>query len=379
MHAQFPLNPDILYLNHAAVAPWPGRTADAVAAFAEENRTRGAAAYPDWLKTERALRARIRRLIHAESEDDIALVKNTSEGLSLVAYGLDWQDGDNVVSTNQEFPSNRIVWESLAGFGVEARAVDLSVEDPEGAIIEAIDARTRLVSVSSVQYATGLRMDLVRLGEACRARGVLFCIDAIQSLGALGFDARACHADFVVADAHKWMLGPEGIALFYSRPAARERLALNQYGWHMVEHAGDFERTAWQPATSARRFEPGSPNMLGIHAMEASLSLLEEVGMEKVEADLLQRTSRLVEAIAAEPALALVSPAAPTRRSGIVTFRFQGRDAAFHAGLYRRLMEQGVICAHRGGGIRYSPHFYTEPEVIDRALRAALTLAADTA
>jgi selenocysteine lyase/cysteine desulfurase len=379
MHAEFSLDADIAYLNHAAVAPWPRRTANAVQAFAEENRARGAAAYPDWLKTERALRGRLKRLVNAAGEDDIALVKNTSEGLSFVAYGLDWQAGDNVVSTNQEFPSNRIVWESLAGRGVELRGVDISGADPEGEMIAAIDARTRLVSVSSVQYATGLRMDLPRLGEACRAGGVLFCIDAIQSLGALRFDARACHADFIVADAHKWMLGPEGIALFYSRPEARDRLALAQYGWHMVEHAGDFERTAWRPAASARRFEPGSPNMLGIHAMEASLSLLEDEGMDRVEARLLERASQLAGAIAAESELELLSPALPARRSGIVTFRFRHGDAAFHAELYRRLMANGVICAHRGGGIRYSPHFYTQPDVIDRALRTALTLAADIA
>jgi selenocysteine lyase/cysteine desulfurase len=258
---------------------------------------------------------------------------------------------------------------------VALRCADLSGDDPEGAIIAAMDARTRLVSVSSVQYATGLRLDLVRLGTACRERGILFCVDAIQSLGALRFDAQACHADFVVADAHKWMLGPEGVALFFSRPQARAQLGLTQYGWHMVEHAGDFERAEWRPAASARRFEPGSPNMLGIHAMEASLSLLEEAGMENVEAGVLARTSRLIEAILAEPALELVTPREPARRAGIVTFRFRGRDGDFHAQLYRQLMEHGVMCAHRGGGIRYSPHFHTGTDIIDEALRLALELA----
>ncbi|HXH64196.1 MAG TPA: aminotransferase class V-fold PLP-dependent enzyme, partial [Mariprofundaceae bacterium] len=177
------------------------------------------------------------------------------------------------------------------------------------------------------------------------------------------------------ADAHKWMLGPEGVALFYSRPGAREQLQLSQYGWHMVEHAGDFERAEWRPAASARRFEPGSPNMLGIHAMEASLSLLEQVGMENIEAEVLRRSSRLVEAILAEPGLELVTPREPGRRAGIVTFRFSGRDADFHAGLYRQLMGRGVICAQRGGGIRFSPHFYTGTDVLDEALRLALELA----
>jgi selenocysteine lyase/cysteine desulfurase len=377
IHAEFSLDADILYLNHAAVAPWPRRTAEAVKAFAEENHRRGSVDYPQWLKKELALRGRLQRLIHAGSTEDIALVKNTSEGLSLVAYGLDWQAGDNVVSTNQEFPSNRIVWESLDGRGVQLRCAELSGDEPEGAIIACMDARTRLVSVSSVQYATGLRLDLARLGTACRERGILFCVDAIQSLGALCFDAGASRADFVTADAHKWMLGPEGVALFYSRPEARAQLGLNQYGWHMVEHAGDFERKTWQPAASARRFEPGSPNMLGIFAMEASLSLLEQIGMEHVETEVLERTSRLVEAVLTESELELVTPQQIERRAGIVTFRFRGKDAGFHARLYRQLMAHGVICAHRGGGIRYSPHFYTGMDVIDEGLRLALKLARD--
>lgn len=375
MHTEFPLDPDILYLNHAAVAPWPRRTAEAVKAFAEESLTRGATDYPEWLKTEHALRGRLKRLVNAGSMDDIALVKNTSEGLSLVAYGLQWQAGDNVVSTDQEFPSNRIVWESLQERGVELRCADISSDDPEGAIIASIDTRTRLMSVSSVQYATGIRLDLERLGAACREHGVLFCVDAIQSLGALRFDAEACHADFVTADAHKWMLGPEGIALFYSRPEAREQLSLSQFGWRMVEHAGDFDRTDWLPATSARRFEPGSPNMLGQFAMEASLSLLQETGPERVEAQVLQRSSQLVEAILSEPRLELITPRDAGRRAGIVTFRFRDRGSAFHAQLYRQLMRKGVVCAHRGGGIRYSPHFYTDETTIDKALHRALTLA----
>ena len=379
MDEEFSLDSDILYLNHAAVAPWPKRTADAVKAFAEENHRRGSVDYPRWLNTERALRGRLQRLVNATSEDDIALVKNTSEGLSLVAYGLPWQDGDNIVSTNQEFPSNRIVWESLRDRGVRLRCADIAVDDPEGAIIASVDARTRLVSVSSVQYATGLRLDLMRLGAACHERGVLFCIDAIQSLGALCFDAEACHADFVAADAHKWMLGPEGVAMFYSRPEARSQLGLVQYGWHMVERAGDFDRTDWKPAATARRFEPGSPNMLGVHAMEASLSLLEQIGMSAVEAEVLGRTSWLVEAVLAEPELELVTPRAAGRRAGIVTFRFRDRDADFHARLYRQLMDHRVICANRGGGIRYSPHFHTGADVIDEALRLALELARDVA
>lgn len=360
MHSEFPLRDGLIYLNHAAVGVWPRRTADAVKAFAEENMVQGAADYPVWMKTERELRGRLQRLVNAASSDDVALLKNTSEGLSLIAYGLDWQAGDNIVSTDQEFPSNRIVWESLASRGVELRRADVSGDDPESTMMALMDERTRLLTVSSVQFGTGVRMNLNRLGEACRERGVLFCVDAIQSLGALRFDAQAVHADFVVADGHKWMSGPEGIALFYSTRQARDKLHLSQYGWHMVEAMGNFDQVEWSPAKSARRFEPGSPNMLGICALNASLSLFEEIGMDRVEKQLLERSRLLMGQISEHDQLELITPASSDRYAGIVTFRHKGLDSNGHAALYRRLMAADIICAHRAGGIRLSPHFYSD-------------------
>jgi Selenocysteine lyase len=365
---EFPLRAGLIYLNHAAVGVWPRRTSAAVQAFAEENMLQGAADYSRWLGVERDLRSRLVCLLGAGASDDIALVKNTSEGLSLLAYGLDWKEGDNIVSARGEFPSNRIVWESLRPLGVHLRLADITGPDPEAALVDLCDERTRLLAVSSVQYGTGLRLNLKRLGRFCRDRGILFCIDAIQSLGALVFDARACHADVVVADGHKWMLGPEGLAVFYTHPRLRERLRLLQYGWHMVEHAGDFERLEWRPAESARRFEPGSPNMLGIHALHASLGLLLEVGMRKVETELLARTRRLLQLVAGEERLQLLSPPEPERLAGIVTFRRRDLDAGGHAALHRHLTARSVICALRGGGLRFSPHFYTPMADLERAV-----------
>ena len=367
---EFPLNDGLAYLNHAAVGVWPRRTCAAVRAFAEENMRQGAADYPGWMQVERELRGRLQRLLNADSGDDIALVKNTSEGLSLIAYGLDWRAGDNVVISNLEFPSNRIVWESLAGLGVELRAADISGDDPEEAVLRLVDADTRLVSLSWVQFAGGLRLDVEKIGRYCRRQGVLFCIDAIQGLGALAFDAQRACADFVVADGHKWMLGPEGLAVFYGTPHARHQLALRQYGWHMVERAGDFDAADWQPASSARRFEPGSPNMLGIHALNASLSLLEDVGMTQVEARLMQRVQWLLDAARASGKTTLLSPADAGRRSGIVSLRRADLDDAEHAALYRHLMSEGVVCALRDGGIRFSPHFYTPEHALKRAFHA---------
>jgi len=362
--SEFTLSEELCYLNHAAISPWPKRTVDAVKCFAEENGSNGSRYYERWLKTEQRLRQQLQTLIGAAGSDEIALLKNTSEALSVVAYGLDWSAGDQVIISSQEFPSNRIVWESLRPLGVEVITVDMETAHPERQIIDAISERTRLLSVSSVQYATGLALDLDRIGAACKQQGVAFCVDAIQSIGVKPFDVEACQADFVMADGHKWMLGPEGLALFYCRREWIERLSLKQYGWHMVEAMGDYDRSDWQPAASARRFECGSPNMLGIHALHASMSLLLQVGIQSIFDSVSDKVQYLIDNIINRGGM-ILSEAEPERRAGIVTFRFDGEDIEAR---YRHLQENGVICALRGGGIRFSPHFYTPETVLRRAL-----------
>jgi selenocysteine lyase/cysteine desulfurase len=368
MHtSEFQLDDSIVYLNHAAVSPWPKRTADAVRTFAEENRAWGSRRYPEWVKTETLLRQQLQTLINARSTDEIALLKNTSEALSVVAYGLPWQAGDKVVISNQEFPSNRIVWESLAKYGVVTEAADLSLGDsPEAALVACLDDRTRLLSVSSVQYGTGLRLNLDVLGSACRKHEILFCVDAIQSLGAVTFDVQSCQADFVMADGHKWMTGPEGIALFYCRSETMDRLDLKQYGWHMVEDPTDYSRTTWEAAHSARRFECGSPNMTGIHALHASLELLLEVGLTTIQQQVLDNTRFMLDFFNHHPdRFVLLTPLEVERHAGIVTFRpLQETPESLH----EMLTAANVACALRGGGIRFSPHFYTPRKKLCKAL-----------
>ncbi len=373
IHSEFLIDPDINYLNHAAVSPWPVRTANAVKQFADENVHLGATRYSDWLGIETKLRTQIKELLNAPSVDDIALLKNTSEALSVVACGIDWRDGDNIVSTDQEFPSNRIVWEAQAKHGVEFREVDImppavesnDLEYPESALISACDEHTRVMTVSSVQYGSGLKLDLVKLGQFCRDNNIYFCVDAIQSIGAHRFDIQAIKADFVMADAHKWMCGPEGIALFYCRSEIRDQLGLNQFGWHMVEDISDFTNKEWTPAKNARRFECGSPNMLGIHALSASLSLFDEIGMEHVEKLILKNTYYLIDIINNIDEINILSPTEEYRRAGIVTFKIEAKD---NTEIYTNLMKNKVICANRLGGIRFSPHFYTDLKIIDKAL-----------
>lgn len=365
LNDEFPQIEGLRYLNHAAVSPWPRRASDAVISFAQQNVTIGARDYPQWLTVETRLRNRLTRLLNAPTPADIALVKNTSEALSFVAFGLDWRAGDQIVISDEEFPSNRVVWEALQPQGVEVIQVSLKGKDPEGDLLAACGPNVRLLAISAVQYASGLRLDLPRLGEGCEQRGVLLCIDAIQQLGALPFDVQQCRCAFAMADGHKWLLGPEGLGVFYCRSDLRSQLKLHEYGWHMLEHAGDYDRSDWQPASSARRFECGSPNLLGAMALDASLSLLEELGMAAVGAALAERVDHLQHALSAMPGVALLSPTDPARRAGILTFSIDGMD---NPTLFHHLKQEQIVCALRGGGVRLSPHFYTRPEVIEQSL-----------
>lgn len=366
LESEFPLSEGIIYLNHAAVAPWPQRTSEAVIAFARENSQQGSNNYLTWLKKEVQLRQQLKQLLNAHSSDDIALVKNTSEALSFVAYGLDWEAGDNIVSSNEEFPSNRIPWQSLSAQQVEFRQAELSKnDDPEQALFQQVDNRTRLITVSSIQFASGLRLDLERIGQFCQQRNILFCIDAIQSLGAVRFDVQACHADFVMADGHKWMLSPEGLGVFYTSPKARDQLKLTQFGWHMIEELNQYENKPWTISKTARRFECGSPNMLAIHALSASLSLLLETGMGIVEKLVLEKNAYLADQIEHNPLLTLLSKRAAPPQSGITVFK---HNTIALEPLFEYLKNKGVVCAMRGGGIRFSPHFYTPQSQLEKTL-----------
>ena len=366
---EFPHRPGLVHLNHAGVAPWPERTAKAVAAFADENIRHGTENISGWKQTESGLRHACRKLIRAESADDIALIKNTSEGLSMVAYGIPWKKHENIVFARQEFPSNRVLWQSLQmRFGVEARCVDIyQAPAPEDALFRQVDKNTRLIAVSAVQYDTGLRMDLAGISEFCRTREILLCIDAIQMLGSIPFDLTRTPADFIIADSHKWLLGPEGIGLFYCNPEVRDQLHLNQFGWHMLKNAGNYEALEWQPAADAQRFECGSLNNLGIHAMHASLCLLLEIEIGNVHEMISSNISYLNEKCK-ESGLKVTSDMSLPRRSGILTLQRPGID---NYRLFKFLLDSGVLCAYRCQGIRFSPHFYTHQDDIDQALELA--------
>lgn len=367
----FPVIDRHTWMNHAAISPWPAAVVDAMRGFVESNATRGPLDYGRWLKTEQRLRERAATLLGGRT-DDVALVKNTSEGLSAIAAGFDWQQGDAVVCCADDFPSNVLPWRQLVPDGVEVREVALRPDDPEAALIEAMDQSVRLVAVSSVRYDSGVRLDLQRIGTAARESGARFAVDAIQHLGALTLDVDRLPIDFVVAGSHKWLLAPEGLAVFWSRPEARRSLRPVQTGWRMWPDMFDFDRADWSVPTGARRFEPGTLNSAGIHGLDAAIGLLLDIDPHARETALLDRTGRLVEGLERLDGVEVVTPVERARRAGIVCFRTRSLDPD---AVLKRLAEADIHAARRGSAVRLSPNFYTPLDQLERTLetiRAAL-------
>ena len=272
------------FFNHAGVAPLPHAVANAMRAYALQAET-GAYLGSNWYHDVDALRTSAAALMNA-TPDEVAFVKNTSEGISIVASGIDWQWGDRIVTTAVEYPANVYPWMEqarsrgcvLVQVPEETDAAGARHVPVEKILDAAADQRTKLVSLSHVQYASGQRMDLAKVGEFCRRRGVLFCVDAIQSLGVLPVDVKAMNIDYLSADGHKWLLGPEGAGLFYCRKELIERTRPVLIGWMNVIDAKDYGSYDYTLRPDAGRFECGTHNVPGLLALRASLDLLRALG-----------------------------------------------------------------------------------------------------
>jgi cysteine desulfurase / selenocysteine lyase len=357
---EFPVTKKFVYLNHAGVSPIPASAAASGTAVLEQARDEGAVRLRKWVETTDEGRGLFARLVGASAEE-VAFIKSTSEGLSFVAAGFPWKEGDNLVTANVEFPSNIYPWLRLQARNVEVRMVQaregrIRTED----LFKACDGKTRLVTLSSVEFANGFRNDLPRIGEYCQKQGIFFCVDAIQSLGVIPMDVKSYGIDALAADGHKWMLGPEGIGGLYIGKDVMEMIEPVVLGWHSVRNRFDFDNYDFQLSPDARRYEPGSFNMVGIAALNASLGLLASIGVDRIWERVRRLTDEAI-AAAARAGYEIVSPRNPEERSGIVTFRVPGAD---HPALCKALLERNAVCVPRLGGIRISPHFYNTPEEI---------------
>ena len=363
---EFPVTQRWAFLDHAAVAPLTERARQALAEWARDMAENGVVNEPHWLKRLAEIRRLVARLLNVDPLE-IAFVKNTSEGIGFVAEGLDWKEGDNVVFAAEEYPANVYPWLNLASRGVESRLVPsrgprIELDD----IRDRIDKRTRLVSLSYVEFASGFRNDLDAVAALCKERGVLFCVDAIQGLGVLPLDVQRTPIDFLAADGHKWLLGPEGAGIFFVRRDRTETLRPGSVGWHSVAGAWDFSTIDFTLKPNAGRWENGTLNIGGIAALGASLEMLLEIGIENVGRRVLELTDYLCEK-AQSAGLQVFSSRSPEHRSGIVSlFVDDPREAA------KRCRSEGIVVSARGGRLRASPHFYNSTEELDRLI-ASLT------
>lgn len=358
----------VVYLNHAAVSPPPVKTIEAVAAQMRDVAEQGSLNYRKWVAVKERARRMAAEMLGARPEQ-VAFTRNTSDGLSTIANGLSWRTGENVVTFRREFPSNVYPWLRLReAFGVEVRFCEerggrVDVDE----MLSLIDEHTRVIAVSQVQYGSGYRADLERLGRAARARDALLVVDVIQAMGALPVNVEAELIDAAAGAGHKWLLTPEGVGLLYLSDRARERIQPTLVGWTSVpqpEERDNFEQ-GWARGTLA--WETGTAPTALIHGLEASLSLLLETGVERIAAHLVELTDYLCERLEGR-GYEVVSSRLPAEKSQIVCLRPRGEWTAL--ALYSHLKKQNIVTAPRGDRLRIAPHLYNTIEEIEVLLSA---------
>jgi cysteine desulfurase/selenocysteine lyase len=363
---QMPITAEWAYFDHAAVAPLSGPAAEASRDFADQAARQGDTVWPQWAAQVEHLRSLAAQLLSCDSAE-VCMVPNTTAGINLVAEGWPWQRGDNVILPDGEFPSNLFPWLNQESKGVEVRIVprrngEILVQD----LIDHIDDSTRIISLSWVGYASGFRVDLDSLVEQAHRRGVAVFLDAIQGLGIYPLDLSKTPIDFLAADGHKWLLGPEGAGIAMIRREHLSRLRCGNVGWSSVKNSHNYASPSFELRDDARRFESGSANMIGSAALAASLemflSVREHHGAGAIADRVIGLTEQLDESLRAEGATTRL-PKSATSRSSILTFRVPGTEPAE---IRRRALAKKVVVSCRDGGVRASIHAYNDVDDLAR-------------
>jgi cysteine desulfurase/selenocysteine lyase len=364
---EFPVVRERIFLAHAGVCPLPRRIADAIAECARQGTLGDQEAF--MLHRLDDARKLASQLLNCQA-DEIALVGPTSLALSFVAAGLNFRKGDNILIYHDDYPSNVYPWMALAEKGVQVRLLNtrglgvIRTIDVMGQV----DENTRLVALASNHFISGHRLDHAAIGKYLRERGILFCLDAIQTLGA--FPTMVEHVDFLAADAHKWLLGPCAAGIFYVRRELQEKLNPPIYGWHNVKNPNFVAQEQITFRSGAVKYEAGTQNLLGLVGLIASMELALEIGVENIAAELLRKRALLVPALQSKGFTVLNADAKPENTSGIVSFFQPGKDLT---ALHQKLSEAGIVASLRTDRkgqnyIRLSPHFYNTDAELQRVL-----------
>lgn len=359
---QFPVTRELIYLNHAAVSPLSRPVAEAMKALADDACVYGSLHYDRWMECYDGLRRGAARLINASS-DEIAIVKNTSEGIAFVANGLDWHAGDRVIAFREEFPSNYYPWLRLEHRGVQVTW--LSIYDPLETIAAAIPG-ARLLAISFVNYLSGFRVDLDAIGALCRHHGCFFFVDAIQGMGAFPMDVESSHIDALAADGHKWIMSTEGNGVLYIRRKWLDAIEPVEFGWTNPANYADYSSRDMTLRADAGRYECGTLNTIGCFGLRAAIDFLLEVGVENIAASVLRLADQLAVG-ARDKGYELIVERTPKTGSGIVAVRHPHLDARV---VVSQLKQKRILAAPRQGWIRMSPHFYLNSEDMEQVLDA---------
>ncbi|HKG47914.1 MAG TPA: aminotransferase class V-fold PLP-dependent enzyme [Pyrinomonadaceae bacterium] len=368
LRALFPIAERAIYFNHAAVSPPPTTAIRAVEAQLKDVHENGSTNFRSWLAVKEQARALLANLLGARAEQ-VAFMRNTSDALSTVANGLNWRAGDNIVTFSREFPSNIYPWLRVRdAFGVEVRMC----EERSGRIDFAelsslIDHHTRVVSISHVQYASGFRMDLERLGRIARQHDALFVVDVIQALGVVPTDVEAEFIDVAAGAGHKWLLAPEGVGYLYLSDRARERIQPTLVGWVSVPNPDDYFNFDQGWNRGALAWETGTAPAALLHGFKASLELLTRFGVQNISNYLEEITDKLCDALSRKR-YEVVSSRASGEKSHIVCIRHLDGLSAME--LYHRLHTNNIITAPRAGRLRVAPHFYNTAAEVDEFIKA---------
>jgi selenocysteine lyase/cysteine desulfurase len=357
------------YFDHAAVAPISLPAREAMQRWLDQAAESGDTVWPQWNQQVEQARDAAAGLLGAQ-RSEIALVTNTTAGISIVAEGFPWQSGDNVVTLDNEFPSNQYPWLNLASRGVECRRVstDQGVVDIDR-LLAACDDKTRLVAISWIGFASGYRIDLTELSERVHKLGAKLLVDAIQGLGVFPLAVHEANIDFLAADGHKWLLGPEGAGIFFVRRDLLDLLRPTCVGWHSVASGSSFDKIELLFRPDAARFEGGSQNMAGMIGLWASLEMLLAAGTQTISERILAYTELACERLRRAGAT-ILSIRDGVHDSGIVGFSWPHGDPL---ALRKACLEQGVVLSCRSGRLRISPHAYNDEEDLDRLIAALET------
>jgi len=368
LRSLFPITKQAIYVNHAAVSPLPIPTVNAIESQLRDVRDHGSINFRSWIAVKERARSLLAELLGARPEQ-VAFMRNTSDSLSTVANGLEWQPGQNVVTFNREFPANIYPWLRLRdALGVDVRMCEerdgrVDMEELE----RLVDENTRVIAISHVQYASGFRADLERLARLARKRDALLVVDVIQSLGVLPLNVESELVDVAAGASHKWLLGPEGVGYLYLSDRARERIRPTLVGWISVKDPEDYNNFEqdWKDGTLA--WETGTGASALMHGLNASLELLQATGTERIAVYLEALSDSLCERLQSK-GYRVVSARETGQKSQIVSIQHPGRLSAMQ--LYKELKMRNIIAAPRGDRLRIAPHFYNSFDEMEELVAA---------